>query len=345
MTPAAGAWPQVPHGADLERARRLYPEPRGGWLDLSTGINPRPWPAAAAALRFGLDVWRDLPTPDAGLLTAFEGYYGAGAWPVPGSQAVIQALPRVWRRLHGTARCRVLAPGYGEHAARWALEGHEVVLSGVDDMGQGDAEVRVLARPNNPTGDSLGIAPLRELASRSRLLVVDEAFLDVSGETSMAAEGLPNVVVLRSLGKFFGLAGLRVGAVLGDAPWLAALRAEIGPWSVNGPGLHLAAAALRDVDWQREARGWLTGQSLRLGALLDEAGLPHHGTPLFRTVATPRARALHEGLARRGLWTRLFELDAPRPWQALRLGLPGDAAGLERLAEALYEINRQEGQT
>lgn len=339
---AASPWPQVPHGADLARARRLYDPPAAGWLDLSTGINPRPWPAAEAAARLGSAVWRDLPTPDAEVLAAFEAHYGAGAWPVPGSQAVIQALPRVWRRLHGSARCRVLAPGYGEHAARWALEGHAVTLCEGHELGEGEADVRVLASPNNPTGERFDLPQLQALAARCRLLVVDEAFLDAeAAAASLACLALPNTLVLRSLGKFYGLAGLRVGAVLAAPHWLDALRAEMGPWAVNGPGLQLAVAALRDTGWQQDARRWLAAASLRLAGLLEAHGLHPTGSALFCTVRTPRARALHEGLAQRGIWTRLFDLQQPRPYQAMRIGLPADEAGFERLEEALAALRKE----
>ncbi|AKJ29100.1 cobalamin biosynthetic protein CobC [Caldimonas brevitalea] len=328
----------MPHGADLARARQLYPAPAAGWLDLSTGLNPRPWPVAGELDRVAASVWRDLPDIEADVAQRFERYYGAPALPVPGSQAAIQALPRIWRRLYGTARCHVLAPGYGEHAARWSLEGHTVVACDSQALGQGEPDVIVLARPNNPTGEWFEADTLQALARCCRLLVVDETFLDADVHASVAALREPRVVVLRSLGKFFGLAGLRVGAVLACAPWLDALRAELGPWSVNGPGLHLAAAALADEDWQRDTRDWLAQQAQRLTALLAARGLVSHGTSLFRTVATPAARGLHEGLARRGIWTRLFWLDTPQPFRAVRFGLPANDAGLQRLAQALADV-------
>lgn len=338
MIPAA---PHIPHGADLHRAIARYGPAPGGqpWLDLSTGINPWAWPVREHLARVPDAAWHDLPGPDAAVREAFEAAYGEGALPVAGSQAVIQALPRLWRRHHGTAQVQVLWPSYGEHAARWALEGHTVQALSREHLGQAEADVIVIAHPNNPTGDTFDTPRVQALAARCRLLVIDEAFLDATGQPSHARLGLPNAVVLRSLGKFYGLAGLRVGAVVAPEAWLEALAAELGPWPVGGVALQLAAAALRDTNWQAAMRGRLEAQAQALGALLARHGLPHQGTALFRTVPTSRAAALHEALAAQGVWTRLFDLPAPAghegpAFQALRLGLPPDEAALQRLDAA-----------
>lgn len=331
---------RIPHGADLHRAiERFGPAPGGQpWLDLSTGINPWPWPVRGPLAQLPEAAWHDLPGPDAAVQAAFDGAYGQGALPVPGSQAAIQALPRLWRRHHGVAQVQVLWPGYGEHAARWALEGHAVSLQPSATLGRTPADVIVIARPNNPTGDTFDAPRVRTLADACRLLVIDEAFLDATGEPSHAQLGLPNVVVLRSLGKFYGLAGLRVGAVAASAAWREALAAELGPWPVGGVSLQLAAAALRDTAWQHTMRDRLAQGSRALAQLLGRHGLPSGGTALFRTVVTPQAAALHETLARRGLWTRLFLLPGPEGgpgYHAVRLGLPPDEGGLQRLGAAL----------
>lgn len=331
-------WPRVPHGADLARARVLYGDPPEGWLDLSTGINPQGWPVGEAVERLGAAVWRDLPAVEPAVLDCFERCYGPGTWPVAGSQAVIQALPRVWRRLRGIASVEVQTPGYGEHAARWALEGHAVQCRTSEQLGRSRAQVVVVMQPNNPTGERCTEARLHELAAACELLVIDAAFADAS-DADRDMHMPPNGIVLRSLGKFFGLGGLRVGAVTAPGPWRDALVAELGPWAVNGPGLQLAAAALRDEGWQQAARRWLAGQSLALGHVLARHGLAHTGTALFRTVCTRHARCMHEGLAREGIWTRLFELQSePQPYHAVRFGLPAGQPGLRRLDDALAKV-------
>lgn len=339
------AMPRVPHGADLHRAiARLGPAPGGQpWLDLSTGINPWAWPVRERLAQLPESAWHDLPGPDAAVRSAFEAAYGEGALPVAGSQAVIQALPRLWRRHHGAARVQVLWPSYGEHAARWALEGHTVQELGPNRLGQAQSDVIVIAHPNNPTGDHFDAARVQTLAARCRLLIIDEAFLDATGQPSHARLGLPNAVVLRSLGKFYGLAGLRVGAVVAPDAWRVALESELGPWPVGGVALQLAAAALHDTPWQMAMRRRLQAQAQALGALLARHGLPHQGTALFRTVPTSRAAVLHEALAAQGVWTRLFDLPAPAghegpAFQALRLGLPPDEAALQRLDAAFDRV-------
>lgn len=335
-----GPWPAVPHGADLARAKRLYGEPPAGWLDLSTGINPRGWPAGTVASQLEDAVWRELPTPCADTMSAFEHYYGPGATPVPGSQAVIQALPRVWRRLKGPASVNVLAPGYGEHAARWSLEGHDVRCCVAARLDQSMAGVIIVAHPNNPTGEQFDADTLQRLSKHCELLVIDAAFSDVLPD-GLALDPPANAVVLRSLGKFFGLGGLRIGAVRSPS-WLHdALTAELGPWSVNGPGLPLAAMALRDVPWQRAARAWLQDQGAALDELLCRHDWPSTGTSLFRTVQTPHAAELHQALARRGVWTRRFELQQPAPYHAVRFGLPADDAGLQRLDAILKDVTKE----
>ncbi|GIX25296.1 MAG: threonine-phosphate decarboxylase [Caldimonas sp.] len=332
----------IPHGADLHRAiERFGFAPAGKpWLDLSTGINPWPWPAREHMTHLPEAAWHELPGPDAQVQAAFDAAYGSGALPVPGSQAAIQALPRLWRRHLGRAHVQVLWPSYGEHAARWGLEGHAVHLHAAAALGRTAADVIVIAHPNNPTGDTFDASRVRALAAACRLLVIDEAFLDAADGPSHAQLGLPNVVVLRSLGKFYGLAGLRVGAVLASPAWREALAAELGPWSVGGLALQLAAAALRDTAWRATMRQRLQVAAQSLGIVLARHGLAHQGTMLFRTVITARAAILHEALARQGVWTRLFDLPAPSghhgsDFQALRLGLPPHEAALQRLDAAL----------
>lgn len=337
--------PAVPHGADLHRAIARYGQAPGGrpWMDLSTGIHPLGWPVSRVLADLDPVEWRNLPTPGERDLQALAVHYGPGAWPVAGSQAVIQSLPRVWRRLHGTAQVHVLSPGYGEHAARWSLEGHEVLRVRRERLAP--ADVIVLASPNNPTGEGFTVDELTRLAHQCRLLVVDLAFAEAQAAGDAVAQALAafdNVVVLRSIGKFYGLAGLRFGVVLAPAPWLASLKHDLGPWAVPGPVLRIALAALADIAWQREARHWLAHQSEALARVLQGHGLASVGTPLFRTVETPHAVRWHEGLARRGIWTRLFDLDATAgggvPYRALRLGLPPDDAALHRLADALVTL-------
>ncbi len=320
------------HGGRLRAAARQYGIPLADWLDLSTGINPDGWPVPSIPA----ETWTRLPEDDDGLMEAARACYGARhLLPVAGSQAAIQVLPR----LRPPCRVGVVAPGYAEHAHAWRQAGHEVVAVGaaLDDRDLLDGlDVLVLIHPNNPSGRTY--APAILLEWRARLggwLVVDEAFMDATPESSLAAHShQPGLIVLRSLGKFFGLAGARVGFVLAEAALLERLRDLLGPWAVCGPARHVATLALRDAAWQAAARPKLIAAGARLADVLAHHGLPPDGgCALFQRVETARAGEIHAALARRGILTRRFEHPA-----SLRFGLPKNASEWARLDAALAHL-------
>lgn len=326
------------HGGRLRQAARRWGRPLEQWLDLSTGINPSGYPVPA----LDPECWRRLPEEDDGLEAAAREYYGAGVLlPVPGSQVAIQLLPR----LFAPGDVLMLTPAYNEHAAAWRRCGHTVLELPAHEAGtwleQAAADCRcvVLARPNNPTGTLLPASRLLGLAAalgrRGGTLVCDEAFIDATPGLSLAPQAGPGLVVLRSLGKFFGLAGVRVGFVCAADELLLRLREELGPWMVSGPARAVARLALADRAWQRAARVRLEHDSARLGALLGRLG-PTRGTALFRWLPHARAAALYQELARRGILVRLF--DQP---PSLRFGLPGTEAEWLRLQTALEEITHE----
>jgi cobalamin biosynthetic protein CobC len=319
------------HGGRLNAAARRYRIPVKDWLDLSTGINPNGWqvPPIPAA------VWSRLPEDDGGLERAARVYYGTQQLlPVAGSQAAIQALPYLRPR----SRVAVIAPGYTEHAHAWRTAGHAVSEIGAEHIADQvpHVDVLVVINPNNPSG--VRFTPDRlldwhaQLAARGGWLVVDEAFMDATPEASLGpCCPRPGLTVLRSLGKFFGLAGARVGFVLGEPELLDRLRARLGPWAVNGPAHFVAQRALADSAWHSNARAQLQRDSERLAVLLARHGLvPDGGCALFQWLRTEHAAALHEALARRGILTRLFT-----GWPSLRFGLPRAEADWTRLEHTL----------
>lgn len=316
------------HGGKLLAAAARYGIEAADWLDLSTGINPAGWPLPPIPP----EVWQRLPEREDGLVEAATAYYGCGdVLPVAGSQAAIQALPR----LRTACRVGVPHPAYAEHAHAWRSAGH-AVTAWQPAQGVGVLDVLVLVHPNNPAGQTYSRADLlgwhAELAARGGWLVVDEAFVDATPEASLA--GLcprPGLIVLRSLGKFFGLAGARVGFALAEPVVLDALDERLGPWAVSAPSRWVARAALADSAWQQAARPALLAAGARLADLLCRHGLaPAGGTALFQWVRTPDAAAWHERLARQGILPRLFA-DPP----SLRFGLPHHETDWARLAAAL----------
>ncbi len=322
------------HGGRLLRAARQYGIPVGEWLDLSTGVSPFPWPVPelpAAA-------WHRLPEDDDGLVDVARQYYQApDVLPVAGSQAAIQALPQ----LRMTSRVGVLCPGYAEHAHAWRRFGHRVETCTAEElMAHPDRhDVIVLIHPNNPGGERFDTATLLDLnarlARRGGWLVIDEAFIDVTPEASLCAESARDgLVVLRSVGKFFGMAGARAGFVCAPRLLLDALRERLGPWTLSGPSRHALRLALSDREWQAAARTRLRDAGQQLADTLGDAGLhPDGGCALFQWCRSTDAGVLHAALARRGILTRLFDTPA-----SLRFGLPPDAAGVQRLREALADV-------
>ncbi|CAN7375338.1 threonine-phosphate decarboxylase CobD [Bosea sp. LjRoot9] len=323
---------EIWHGGDLAMAQALFPDAPAPWVDLSTGINPIPYPLPLlpAAL------WQRLPgtTEEAALLAAARAAYrvpeSAGIVAAPGTQILIDLLPR----LVAAGPVAVLGPTYAEHAQAWAKAGADV--RPVADLG-GASEARtvVLVNPNNPDGRVVSRQRLMtvaaQCAARGGLLVVDEAFADFTREVSILPELPPATLVLRSFGKTYGLAGLRLGFAIGDPVLTEALRAAMGPWAVAGPALHVGARALAASSWLAQAGAARAADAARLDALLAPHGRIVGGTALFRLLETGNAPALFAHLGRHGLYVRRFQNDARR----LRFGLPGQASEWTRLEAAL----------
>ncbi|RJG13940.1 threonine-phosphate decarboxylase [Pseudomonas cavernicola] len=326
------------HGGRLQLAARQYGIAETDWLDLSTGIAPWPWPLPEISLR----AWARLPETEDGLEAAARAYYGAAQLlPVAGSQAAIQMLPRLRR----AGKVGVLSPCYAEHAEAWRKGGHIVRELSEDevDFFLDGLDVLVLVNPNNPTGRLIERAQLLDwharLARRGGWLVVDEAFMDNTPEQSLAtSSGRDGLIVLRSFGKFFGLAGARLGFVLGPNKLLQALAEQLGPWTINGPTRVLGAACLRDGNGHLLQRQRAAQASQRLAGLLGRYGFaPVGGCALFQWLPSAEAQVLQDFLARRGILVRLFVQPLVEKVQSssLRFGLPADEAGWARLEQAL----------
>jgi cobalamin biosynthetic protein CobC len=334
----AGEEIRIHHGGDLTQAASLFPGALGPWVDLSTGINPWPYPLPTIPAA----AWTALPTRGAldALLQAAVTAYGApgpdGLVAAPGSELLIQTLPR----LRGLGDVAIVSPTYGDHARAWAAAGHAVRAVADPAEAAATADVVVLCNPNNPDGRAWGVGELLDwaarLAARGGWLVVDEAYADLDPARSLCPHaGTPGLVILRSFGKFFGLGGVRLGFVLAAPALLDAVRLALGSWAVSGPALAVGAAALADRDWQVATRQRLTHAADTLDGVLTAGGLRViGGTTLYRLVDAGDAAALWRHLANAGLWTRPFpEHDGCQGW--LRLGLAADPAVPDRLAAAL----------
>jgi cobalamin biosynthetic protein CobC len=324
------------HGGDLTEAIARHGGTPQMWLDLSSGINPWPWPIPADVPGA---VWQRLPSRAAekGLIAAARDAYSVPAAAevvaAPGTQALIQWLPQLAR----AGPVAIAGPTYHEHELAWRFAGHDVIaLADLDDFPETACHA-VVVNPNNPDGRVTGHAALARAAAllrdRGGWLVVDEAFADVRPAISaigLCAE-LP-VVVLRSFGKFYGLAGLRLGFAITQRDIAQRISLALGPWPCSGPALNIGAAALRDHEWAVCARDAIEQQAGKLDAVLAAAGLTvRGGTGLFRLVRHPDASNMQAALAARRIWCRRFD------WadDLLRFGLPLNDHDLDRLAGAL----------
>lgn len=321
------------HGGNLAQAATKFGIALESWLDLSTGINPVGYPVPAIPPQ----VWQRLPMDDDGLLDAARDYYGCQhIMATAGSQAALQVLPT----LRKACVVAVLDPMYKEHAHAWRSHGHEVrtFTNLQDEAALNSADVVLLCNPNNPSAAKFEPADLLDLHTmlqkRGGWLIVDEAFVDCTPQQSIGQfTHLDGLFVLRSLGKFFGLAGLRVGFLLAQQAQLNRVQQVIGPWSISGASRYVTELALADLAWQQTTRARLKTDSQRLATLLQTYGLnPDNGTMLFQLVYTPHFERLHQHLAEHGIWVRLF-----KELGALRFGLPPEH-GWQKLEGALKKL-------
>ncbi|WP_068316258.1 threonine-phosphate decarboxylase CobD [Polycladidibacter hongkongensis] len=322
------------HGGDISIAIKAFGGETTDWLDLSTGINPTPYPIpniTGAA-------WQHLPTKVAQqqLLHAARQAYAvpqtAGIAAASGTQALIQLLPQ----LLPFRRVEVVGPTYASHAESWRAAGRDVHLTAQLTTPQSPT-LQITVNPNNPDGrihqpEALA-AHANTLSPSGSMLLVDEAYTDLAPELSLA----PYVVdapllLLRSFGKFFGLAGLRLGFLIGSPAICKAAEAQLGSWAIAGPALEIGAKALSDTLWQHQMRHKLRQRTKELHLCLQQHQLRIIGsTNLFTLIEHQQAKQLHRHLAQQHIWTRHFDYDAT--W--LRIGLPKDTAKIARLGEAL----------
>lgn len=319
------------HGGRIRAAATQYAIPDHRWIDLSTGINPNGWPVPPIPP----EIWRSLPEVDDELIDTAKAYYAAKhILPTAGSQASIQVLPT----LRGRSRVGVLSLTYNEHKHSWLKHGHLVAGITPDEIESAleQLDVLIVCNPNNPTGDRFSVERLlcwhEALSKRAGWLIIDEAFMDTTPELSaITFSSRPGLIVLRSLGKFFGMGGARVGFIAAADELLVRIEKELGPWTVSGPSRWAATLALRDRVWQSRATNRLRKESLRLCKLLSKSGLtPTGGTAFYQWLASEQASQLHVFLAERAILTRLFNEPA-----SLRFGLPDTEESWQRLEEAL----------
>lgn len=327
------------HGGDTAWAESRFGRPADGWLDLSTGINPEVYPAP----NISTELWHKLPT--SGDLAALAAA-AAETYAVPtetivsaaGSEAVIMMLPR----LLAPTKVAVLSPGYSSHATAWKMAGHRIQAMNADNITGdrlGETRILVVGNPNSPDGirfsPDLLLSIADRLSEQGGLLVVDEAFADADPKTSLAPHaGREGLVLFRSMSKFYGLAGLRLGCAIAAPRLATAFREALGAWPVSTPACLIGAKALIDESWRVQTLERLIKLGGALDAALSKADFNIVGsTALFRLIRSTSARTLFNKLGEKGILVRSFIERSE--W--LRIGIP-DEAGLARLSTALANI-------
>lgn len=340
------------HGGGLNQAVKKYGIEKGTWLDLSTGINPNGW---LVPTDIPPEVYNRLPETDDGLLEAAQSYYQVQQLlAVAGSQEAIQLLPPIFQGYGLIADdpvIGIISPCYGEHEYQWLKQKCSIVRLTTETVNDSinRLDVLIVVNPNNPTGERIAIHTLllwqQQLEKKQGFLIIDEAFMDSTPEQSILTylsnnrRTMNNLIVLRSVGKFFGLAGVRCGFVMASAKILAFLQYHQGPWSVSGPTRWIVSRALLDDDWIRHTRVLLKQASLRLETLLrhylisDTTQRSITGTTLFNTVFLSNASVYFQKLAHQGVLVRLLDNG-----KGLRFGLPASENQWLRLKTVLETI-------
>ena len=322
------------HGGQVLAAAKKYQIPISDWLDLSTGINPNSWPLTDVPKT----CWQSLPDEHDDLNQAAQDYYQCDTLlPLPGSQAGIQILPR----LRSPSRVLIRNNSYAEYARNWRVAGHQVTSALAEEFDSliCQHDIVVVINPDNPSGDVIPTETLlawrHSLHKRGGWLIVDEAFVDVQPEKSMTRFApLDSLIILRSLGKFFGLAGLRSGVIIADQTVLNEVENCLGPWAISHPSRWLSTQALRDTAWQEKTRITLHRESHQLKAIITPLSDSYlGGTALFQTLLCTNAKRVHHGLAESGILTRLLDDET-----GIRFGLPGSKQAESRLLTAVSQI-------
>ena len=346
----------IKHGGHLAAIRKQYPHMSQQWLDLSTGVSPWSYPVG----EIPESIWRSLPDVSSSntlpIVNAAKHYYHVSdtcITPVAGTQEAIRLLPQ----LLPIASVAIPREGYQEHAYSWALAGHQVCYydtwEALDQLLLSKAVSHcVIITPNNPTAEIIDSQRLQSIYQQISLrgyLLVDEAFIDSVNATSAVtlAENRPQLIVLRSIGKFFGLAGIRLGFVIGSGNIIEQLRHQLSPWNVSHPALYVGEKALRDSLWQEQQRQRIGEQEKYLCQYVENnhrllSSLNHYySAGLFITLFGDDTflRNTYQKLVRQGILLRpSFLNDHTDSLSWLRLGLPGESNNLQRLLTALDRL-------
>ena len=334
------------HGGNSDQVAAYFGHNANDMLDLSTGISPRAYPAVDVTAQS----WNQLPNHSqlnaclAAAQRAYDVPEQLGIMAGAGTQSLLQFIPSLLPR---SGVVWIDEPTYNEHRPAWEAAGHQVITG---DANLANAQSAVIVAPNNPTGkfapDTI-MTTAKQTAATGGIMLIDGAFAmpaavdPTVGDLLAALAAFPHVLHLRSFGKFFGMAGLRLGFAIGPPDRIDQLQQRVGPWAVSSVALDIGSAALNDTAWQAQHGQFLRQQTEQLQMVLTRANLEIlGGTTLFQTIHTSRAHHLHDHLAKAAIWTRKFS-QIP---DLLRFGVPANAADFARLSKSLNNWRQETNQ-
>ena len=339
----------IHHGGNLDFAIKRYNIPKEQWIDLSTGISPWAYPITDLPD----NVWQELPPSNNELITIAATYYGVNPGSItatPGSQLAIRLIPQLFE----PANVAIPSLGYKEHAISWQTANHQTINYNnttelIELISNKLVQHVVLINPNNPSGEKIDLDTLKKIIPQvDGACIIDEAFVDfydtdeINSATKLLCQNeSDNLIILRSVGKFFGLAGIRLGFAIGSHPELLTLRALLDPWSISHVSQTIGIQALQDSPWQQQQRNKIKQQQDAFQIVLDDllnSHLKHFSmteTGLFNSVFAEKSKLkeLHHQLAKQAIWTRLGNKNDQPSW--LRFGLTKDIAEFEKRTHSL----------
>lgn len=345
------------HGGNLlALQRRLSQHPSAAklnWIDLSSAVNRHPWPVP----EIPIGLWHELPDLNA-LNQAAADYYGGGNFvTIAGTQQAIEALPNMLFAAEKRAKTKVLIPdvGYQEHGFAWSKWCYQLeAYQEYHTLSERDWQVLVLIQPNNPSAKTLTLTQLHDLVeiaqAKDAYIILDEAFIDaVSGASVIEFYQTKNwpssLIVLRSVGKFFGLPGARVGFCFAQPRVLEALSSVVGPWPVATPSAWLLTQAFKDVHWQYQAMEDLAQRNRRFAQQLQPLisslceTVSWQRSELFFTLFSDSAENVFQWLQTLGIHVRLgqgwlrFAVPAAAEFEVIKLTIEAALVSHQKASE------------
>ena len=311
----------IEHGGNLDKAISFYGGKESEWIDLSTGINPNSYPIP----KLSISDWRSLPTKteikDLESIIKSKQKISSEIIMVPGAQMAINFLPFLLKG-EGT-EVRILTPTYNEYNYCFTNTGFKV--NSCQKFNQlFNSDIAIIVNPNNPDGKIYEINELFELSKSVKILIVDESFIDsveCDSIVNQLNEDVSNIIVIRSFGKFFGLAGLRLGYVFSGKEIIRKFKRFFGPWQISKMSVKIATIAFSDDVWIKKTKNNLNEKANAIDNLMKKINWKiTGGTNLFRLYSTSNSDLAQKLLAEKFIWSRKFSYS--KKW--IRLGIPNE---------------------